>query len=216
MKAKVFSCFLRKLAQMEQKLYGVSSFEAGLLATILTKANLFRRFPTGCTTQELCFCSPRYVQELLVYICLSAKENGSKLRSIFEFTQTIVYAPGMWGQPCVEDRDVSLFLETVFPEVKTKKEIDRKLYAELLPEIPESEWEDKFVQLSNFRQVNIEALDTSEADEEAALIDAVFAELENDAVLQQMLLSGGRSDMYGKSPAYKVYMQNVSEFPKAY
>ncbi|MCM1324516.1 MAG: hypothetical protein NC218_10365 [Acetobacter sp.] len=216
MKKKIlFSYYLQKLAQMEQELLGVNDQRAALLAVVLAKTNLFRRFPSGCTMQELCFCNPRYAQELFVYICLKAKENGGKLRSLFDFSQIQAHYPAMWGQPYIEDREISRFLDKVFPEVKSKREIDTSLYTKLLAEIPENELGSKFVQLSNFRNVNIEAM-CHEPCAETAIVDAALAEMKGDAVLRNMLTLNGKCDIYAKSPAYKGYLNNISDFPRAH
>ena len=215
MKKKIclFSYYLQKLAQMEQERLGLNDFRAGLLAVVLTKAHLFRRFHTGCTTQELYFCNPQYAQELFVYICLKAKGKGNKLCSMFDFAQTMVYRSGMWGQPYVEDKEITKFLGKVFPEVGNKGEIENSLYAQLLPETPENEWLEKFIHIANFCKVDVDALAPIEDCEETAIIDAVIAKLKNDKVLLEML-SFAKCDMYGVSSAYHKYFSRIREFPK--
>lgn len=211
-KIHIFSYYLQKLAQMEQKLCGLDDQRAALLATVLTKACLFRRLHTGCTTQVLYFCNPQYVQELLVYICVVAKKNGKKLRSLFDFVQTTAYSPGMWGKPYVEDKDITSFLNEVFPEVKSKSGVECALYTKLLPDLPEDQLYDKFVQFSNFRCVNIEVLPTLNTCEETAIIDAALAELKDDVVLRNMLSLTSKCDMYAVSSAYRHYVTKIREF----
>lgn len=219
MKTKIFSYYLQKLAKEEQKLLGLDDERAALLALALTKAHLFRRFHTGCTTQELCFCNPRYVQELFIYICLKANESGSKLLSLFDFKQTTAYYIGMRGRPYLEDKEINVFLDQVFPKVLSEGDIEKSIYVALLPEISElsdTEWREKFVLPTNLCNVNPEVLCPMETGEETALVDAVFAELKGDSIFQRMLSLTSRCDMYGESPAYSAYFCEVRNFPKAY
>lgn len=218
MKTKIFSYYLQKLAEEERKLLGGNERSA-LLALVLTKAHLFRRFHTGCTTQELCFCNPRYVQELFIYLCLKAKESGSKLLSLFDFKQTTAYHTGMRGRLYLEDRTINNFLIRVFPSVKREEQIEKSLYVALLPELSAlsgAEWEIKFSHISNFRAVNLEALSPVDPCEGTALVDAVMDEMKDDEILRKMLSLGSRCDMYGASPVYHAYFSEIRNFPKAY
>lgn len=220
MKTKIFSYYLQKLAGEEHKLLGVDDDRAALLALVLTKANLFRRFHTGCTTQELCFCNLRYVQELFIYICLNANDSGNKLLSLFDFNQTMIYRGEVCGRPYLEDKDINIFLDKLFPKVHRNEEyVEKSPYALLLPEISElsdSKWREKFVHPSNLCNVNLEVLCPLETGEETALVDAALAELENDTIFFEMLLLTNRCDIHGESRAYQAYFQQIKDFPKAH
>lgn len=214
MKKKIlFSYYLQKLAQMEQELLGVNDQRMALLALVLTKANLFRRICSGCTMQTLYFCNPMYIEELFIYLCLKAGREGMKLRSQFHFVQSSASYPGMWGQPYVEDKDITLFLAKVYPMPKSKKEVDIDLYRRFLDNMSSDELWQKFIQLCNFRNVNTNALCTSEHCEETALIDVIFEKLKDDKVLQNMLSLNSRCNIYAQSPAYKEIQKRINLFP---
>ncbi len=209
----IFSYYLQKLAQMEQELLGVKDQRVGLLAIVLAKTDLFRRFPSGCTTQELCFCNPMFAQELFIHLCLNAEENGDNLRSLFDFVQAVASYPGMWGQPFIHDKEITLFLDEVYPVVKGEEEIDSSLYAKILGKMSRKTLCNKFFQLANFRKVNEKALCIPEACKETAMIDRALARLKKGLILQEML-GFRKCDIYSKSPAYRANLEKIATFPK--
>jgi len=215
MKTKIllFSYYLQKLAQMEQELLGVNDQQTGLLAVILAKTNLFRRFSSGCTTQELCFCNPMFAQELFIHLCLNAEENGDNLLSSFDFAQTLTFSLGLVEHPIIQDNEITIFLNEVYPEVKSKKEIATSLYVQILGEMSRDELCDKFVQLANFRKINAKALCISEPCAETAMIDKALARLKKGSILQEML-GFRKCDIYSKSPAYTANLKKIATFPK--
>lgn len=216
MKTKIllFSYYLQKLAQMEQELLGVNDQRTGLLAAVLTKTNLFRRFFNGCTTQEICFCNPMFAQELFIHLCLNAEESGDNLRSSFDFVQAPAFSVGLLGQPYIQDYEITFFLNEVYPEVKSKKEIATSLYTQILGEMSEDELFDKFFQIKNFRKVNEKALCVPDPSKETAMIDRAFARLKKGSILQAMLVLN-KCDLYSRSPAYKANLKKLTNFPKS-
>lgn len=212
MKTKIFSYYLQKLAQMEQELLGVKDQRAALLAVILAKTNLFRRLHTGCTVQPICMCFPRYAQELFLYMCIEAKKKGTDILSYFNFAQKTAYIPGLWGQPYVEDADITSFLTKVYPEVLSVNEIDINLYRYFFEKENKEELIEKFIHLGNFRQVNEKALRPLGTCKEKKMIDDAFELLKDNTILCNMLSLVNKCDIYGKSPAYLFNLKNSALF----
>lgn len=216
MKTKIFSYYLQKLAEEEQKLLGGDNKRAAFLALILTRTHCvpYNR-DGGVFSEEQYFCDPRFVWELFVYICLRAKENGRNLLSLFNVKRTVWH-----GWSYLEDKDITRFLDEVFPKVRRVDEDMVTLYTVLLPEIaeqPNPEWmlRKKFFQNEDLYNVNLDVLCPIETSEETALVDAALAELKDDEVFQRML-SRDRYTHFHKSAAYFNYYSQIENenFPK--
>lgn len=209
---------MQKLAEEEQKLLRVDNKRAAFLALILTRTHCFPyNRDGGVFSEERYFCDPRFVWELFVYICLRAKENGRKLLSLFNVNRTVLH-----GWYYLEDKDIILFLNEVFSEVRRVDGGVIQLYAMLFPEItehPNHEWmlRKKFFRNEDLYNVNLDVLCPIETGEETALVDAALAELKDDEVFRKML-SRDRYTHFHKSAAYLDYYSQIEKenFPKGY
>ncbi len=213
----LFSYYLHKLAQKEQELLRCDDFRIGLFAAIFANTRLFRRYASGCTVEPICFCNPIFAQDLFIYLCINAQENGDNLFKEFNFRQitgSYFHYPLCAGRyPCIEDRSISSFLDRLYPSVLSEKDVDVPLLEKLQNLIGEQDLEKKFRITSNIRQVRQSVLPTLRICAETEMIDRAFERLAADDVMCNMLSIESKCDINGVSVAYTVIKTHLNYFP---
>ena len=207
----LFDYFLKKCVLKVHDLLKLDDdTKASQLGVIVSKARMFHRTANSCTVEEIYFCNPMYAQELFLYFCYRMDDKGERLLKSFNFHRFISYLPGMYSVECYEDKDITYHLETLFPVVSTKDDIEYDVFNKILGTHSEEELEEKFRHISNFRGVKRLSLENiPTAKPEMELIDATWAKLENDEEFIRMLTVNCKHDHNGRSHAYNAYFNKM-------
>lgn len=208
-KKLLFNYFLQKCVQKEQELLSTDDFKTALLAVIVSRANLIRHYAQGVTMEAIYFCKPFYAQELFIYLCFNAYENGDCLHSSFNFKKVTSNRSGSWGDEAYEDADITKYLYKVFDYPKGMKDIDCTSYSKIVGENAPNKLLDMFYNLSNFRNVTVTGVELPAACPETEMIDRAWNRLMNDENFINMLKIGAKHDSHGRSYAYRSYCEKV-------
>ena len=198
-KILLFNYFLKSLAQFEQRLMGFDDFNVAMLATITSKATVYRRYPSGCTMESVAACIPSYAQELFIYALIDAKKNGDgELLKSYDFKPVVSLS--LVG---IEDYDVTDYLKKLFPMDSNP---DLNVISCILGgKYSHSEIRGMFKYDANYSRFNEELFEVASECEETAMIDRTMERLVNNAEFVKLLNVFYKHDHYCRGLAYQAY-----------
>lgn len=208
----IFNYFIQKCTEKIQELYGISNPDAAKLCLITSDARMIRRHANGCTTEEVCFCKPMYAQELFLYLCKDAQENGDNLIGAFDFHKSKMYLNNFISYDCYEDGDITGYLEKMYPKVSTESEVRLDLFEQMFKTKDCEAILTKFIHPSNMCYITEceREVYPSETSEELQMVDRAWNRLEGDNKFTSMLEMKGKHDQFGKSHAYVEYIKKLN------
>ena len=214
MKTKLFNYFVKKALEKEKELLGLQDDRAAMLALIFARSNVQHRHATGCSSEVAYSVDPKFLQELFILLCANAEHSGDHLKKSFNFVGIPRFELG-WGADLkdLEDKDISYHLNNnLFPYAN--HELDKELYAKLLPNKKPEELECIFERIaSKFTyKPRPEALALPEPCEETAMIDRAWSRLIEHKNFISMLKPQGKMDYAGRSVPYQRYMEHILWF----
>ena len=200
-KILLFNYFLKSLAQLEQRLMGFDDFNVAMLATITSKATIYRRYPSGCTMESAAACVPSYAQELFIYALIDAKKNGDDdLLKSYDFVPVVSLS--LAG---IEDYDVTDHLRNLFP---TDSNPDLNVLSCIFGgNYSHAEIKGMFKYDANYSRFNEELFEVASECDETAMIDRAMVRLANDAEFVKLLNVFYKHDHFCRSLAYQTYAQ---------
>lgn len=178
-KILLFNYFIMKCVQQEQSLLGVKDFKTGLLATVLSYSGLVRRYQTGCTLENICFCHRYYLEELLLCLCVNAQKNGENLFGVFDFCKAYGERGGKLYDAFIKDKELDSYLESIFPSITIADEVEFSEYKSLV-NLSKEELLEKCYYVKNLCKVKVSSLMVSEPCLETEIIDRAWERLIKD------------------------------------
>lgn len=202
----LFNYFLQKAVQKEQELLRIDDFRAALLALIVSRASVFHRCASGCSTQKAYLCKPKYAEELFLYLCLDAEKHGDALLKEFKFQKTHSFSHATQNMGDFEDVELTGYLDQIYPLSKFFNKEDKELYAAILEnpaDIAELEAAHTFL-----RKVAVDSLELPAQNEKTAMIDRAWERVWEVDEFPAMFTLTGKHDVHGRSYPYNRYMDN--------
>lgn len=207
-KELLFNYFLQKCVQKEQELLSTDDFKTAMLAIILSRASMVRRIAESVTMGNIYFCEPLYAQELFIYLCFNAEENGDKLKCNFNFSTDAISGKNRVKR--CEDRELTAHINKIFPHYKSVKDIDCACYQKLTEKESHKDLMDLFFNLSNLRDVSVNYLEIpADRCEEMDMIDRAWHRLEANKDFINMLHLSYKHDQYGCSRVASSYQDKL-------
>lgn len=204
MKRKIFlfNYFLKKAVEEEQKLLEINGFQVGMLALALSRASIFHRFASGCSMETVYFCSPKYLEEMFLCLCLHIEEQGNNILKSFNFKKTYSPMRSPYDSEDIEDKDLTEYLEEIYPPKLSLSDKEKRMYILIIG----NPWEVIASKFSgSIRTVAIEKLELFERNEKTELIDHAWEQLKASGRLDKMLALNLKHNMQGQSILREYY-----------
>lgn len=194
-KILLFNYFLQKVAETKKKQLETDDFKVALLSIIFSKANIFRRGMSGCSSQTVWSCHTQYAEDLFWLVCLDAKAHGEDLLHYYHPRASFLFGgERQWGTPILEDVDLQAQCVRIYPKAMPEQE----LYAKVAKQSP-------LPQILKSTAVDTSKLELPEPSVDTAAIDHALARLWQDVEFTKLLEIESKFDFYGKSLAHKYY-----------
>lgn len=199
----LFNYFLSKAAQKEQELLNIRDARVAQLAIIFAKVRIFRRYPSGCTMEDIIGIKPEYAQELFLNLCLDAEKHEDHLLKSFDFRSK----PFLHQGGCVNmlvDEDIKKILEE---KLYPKSDYPRRTleFYRVLAKDENVDLETKIQ--PEILDVNLIEMTQLPEAKEAMMIDRAWQRLTENEHFINLLQPYGKYDQYGRSHAYMAYAQ---------
>lgn len=193
-KVLLFNYFLHQASEHVQKQCGLEE-KAALLSIIFSKANIFRRYASGGSSQLIWSCHPQYAEDLYWIVLLNAKANGEDLLKYYQPRASFLFGgQRQWGSPILEDADIQAAGAEIYPKATP----DHELYAKVLGE-------EILPKIDHAKSVDVSKLELPSPDTDTATIDRALARLCKDAEFIKLFGIENKYDFYGRSLAHKYY-----------
>ena len=202
MKKKIllFNYFVMKCVQKEHELHGVKNFQMSLLALVLSYSGIIRRYPTGCSLEQICFCNRYYLEDLLLCLCVNAHKNGDDLFSAFDFKPYYGYRGDTYSDNYVADAELDKYLENLLPAVKNAKDIDYDAYQSLVQLTPDELLKESY-HLGNVYKVNASSIEVAKDYDEIWAIDRAWDRMAKDDDFNKLFNIRGKHTPSGVNQA---------------
>jgi len=211
-KILLFNYFVKKVMEKEKELLGLQDDKAALLAVIFSKYGVQHRSASGYSAETAYVLNPKFAQELFILLCSNAEKSGDNLKQAFNFVGIKRYE---WGDELqdIQDKDITYHLNNnLFPY--TGKEINRELYAKLLPQMSEDELNNTLSRIAPVfgRKPWLPALQQPEPCVETEMIDRAWNRMLEHEGFLSMLKPSGKQNYRGQSVPYARYSEHLYTF----
>lgn len=199
-KKKIFNYFLKEVQLKEQEHLNTKDEQLALIAVIFSSTHVFRRYQSGCNTEQIYFANPEYAEELFLTLCLDAEKHGDHLLKAFNF---VPYERHPYGLIRQDLRDYELH-DYLWNEVYPMAGVDYNLYATLMKTTPEEARESTSLITAYTRGVKTN-LEISDRCQETEMIDRAWNRLMQNNEFVKLLQISAKHDNQCVSKAYKIY-----------
>lgn len=211
-KILLFNYFVKKVMEKEKELLDLQDDAPALMAVIFSKYGVQHRFASGYSSETAYVVNPKFAQELFILLCANAESHGDHLKQAFNFSGIKRYE---WGDELadVQDKDITYHLNNnLYPY--TGKEINRELYAKLLPQMSEDELNNTLSRIAPVfgRKPWLPALQQPEPCAETEMIDRAWNRMLEHEGFLSMLKPSGKQNYRGQSVPYARYSEHLYTF----
>ncbi len=198
--------------EKEKELLDLQDDAPALMAVIFSKYGVQHRFASGYSSETAYVVNPKFAQELFILLCANAESHGDHLKQAFNFSGIKRYE---WGDELadVQDKDITYHLNNnLYPY--TGKEINRELYAKLLPQMSEDELNNTLSRIAPVfgRKPWLPALQQPEPCAETEMIDRAWNRMLEHEGFLSMLKPSGKQNYRGQSVPYARYSEHLYTF----
>lgn len=199
-KVLLFNYFLHQVAEFVQKQCGLEE-KAALLSIIFSKANIFRRYASGGSSQLTWSCHLQYAEDLFWTVILDAKAHGDDLLRYYQPRASFLFGgQRQWGAPILEDADIQAICAKIYPKATP----DQDLYAKLLGV-------ETLPKIDHAKSVDVSKLELPTPDADTAAINRALDRLWADAEFTKLFGIESKFDFYGRSLAHKYYATRYAQ-----
>lgn len=211
-KILLFNYFVKKVMEKEKELLDLQDDAPALMAVIFSKYGVQHRSASGYSSETAYVVNPKFAQELFILLCANAESHGDHLKQAFNFSGIKRYE---WGDELqdIQDKDITYHLNNnLYPY--TGKEINRELYAKLLPQMSEDELNNTLSRIAPVfgRKPWLPALQQPEPCAETEMIDRAWNRMLEHEGFLSMLKPSGKQNYRGQSVPYARYSEHLYTF----
>ena len=199
-KILLLNYFLCQATDLVQKEFGIDDTKVALLFLIFAKANVFRRYTSGCGSENILICRTQYAEDLFWLVCLDAKAHGYDLLKYYQPRASYLFGgQKQWGAPILTDSDVQKQWEKIYPAAAPEQELYTRFVASK-----------EISKIQKSTSVSLSALELPAQDADTAAIDSTMQRLQKKKSFVKLFSVTNKFDFYGRSNAHKYYAEHYS------